>query len=143
MEWDALTQVGDESVTHYEVEVSTDNGANWTQLATDITGTTHTHSGLTAGMTRHYRVHRPYCEYRKQPVGDGCGHHQHGAGEHGADGIAATAAERDGDSVGVDALTQVGDESVTHYEVEVSTDNGANWTQLATDITGTTHTHSG
>ena len=32
LEWDALTQVGDESVTHYEVEVSTDNGANWTQL---------------------------------------------------------------------------------------------------------------
>lgn len=39
----------------YIVEVSTDAGTTWTQLASPEVST-HTHSGLTAGQTRHYRV---------------------------------------------------------------------------------------
>lgn len=43
------------SATSHKVDVSTDSGATWTQLATPSLST-YTHTGLTAGQTRHYRI---------------------------------------------------------------------------------------
>ena len=45
-------------VEGYKIEVSEDGGNNWTDLEDDTgnTDTTYTHSGLSSGDTRHYRV---------------------------------------------------------------------------------------
>ena len=56
--WDAPTNQGASAITGYEVEVSTDSGSTWSDLAAD-TGDTDTdfeHTGLSSGNTRHYRV---------------------------------------------------------------------------------------
>ena len=57
LSWTAPSDDGGASITGYRIEVSTD-GSNWTELVADTgsTGTSYSHTGLTAGITRHYRV---------------------------------------------------------------------------------------
>ena len=43
-------------VDHYELEVSEDEGANWTPLDDDLAANSYNHTGLQEGDTRHYRV---------------------------------------------------------------------------------------
>ena len=55
--WDAPSDDGGSTISGYRIEVSTD-GSSWSDLVadTDSTGTGYTHSGLTAGSARYYRV---------------------------------------------------------------------------------------
>ncbi len=57
LSWSAPSSDGGAAITGYRVEVSTDRTA-WTDLAanTGSTRTSYSHTGLTAGTTRHYRV---------------------------------------------------------------------------------------
>ena len=57
LSWTAPSDDGGADITGYRIEVS-NNGSNWSDLVadTDSTSTSYTHSGLTAGSTRHYRV---------------------------------------------------------------------------------------
>ena len=56
--WSAPASDGGAAVSGYRIEVSTDTKATWTDLEanTSSTGTAYSHSGLTAGVYRHYRV---------------------------------------------------------------------------------------
>ena len=58
LDWTAPSDNSGASITGYKIEVSLDDGSTWTDLAanTNITTTTYSHTGLTAGNTRHYRV---------------------------------------------------------------------------------------
>ena len=55
--WTAPSNDGGAAITGYRIEVSTD-GSSWSDLVsdTDSTSTSYSHTGLTAGGTRHYRV---------------------------------------------------------------------------------------
>ena len=57
LSWTAPADNGGSAVTGYRIEVS-DDGATWTDLVADTgsTTTTYSHTGLSAGDTRHYRV---------------------------------------------------------------------------------------
>ena len=57
LSWTAPSDDGGAAVTGYRIEVSS-NGSTWTNLvvSTGNTGTSYSHTGLTAGSTRHYRV---------------------------------------------------------------------------------------
>ena len=57
LSWTAPSDDGGASITGYRIEVST-NGSSWSDLVanTSSIGTTYSHTGLTAGNTRHYRV---------------------------------------------------------------------------------------
>ncbi len=57
LSWTAPSDDGGAVITGYRIEVSTD-GSSWSDLVADTgsTGTTYSHTGLTAGSTRHYRV---------------------------------------------------------------------------------------
>ncbi len=57
LSWTAPADNGGSAVTGYRIEVSTD-GATWADLVADTgsTTTTHSHTGLSLGDTRHYRV---------------------------------------------------------------------------------------
>ncbi|MDE2883889.1 MAG: fibronectin type III domain-containing protein, partial [Chloroflexota bacterium] len=57
LSWTAPSSNGGAAISGYKIEVSTD-GTTWTDLSADTgsTTTTYSHSGLTAGSTRHYRV---------------------------------------------------------------------------------------
>ena len=58
LSWTAPAADGGADITGYRVEVSEDGGSNWTDLVADTnsTGTSYSHTGLSAGATRHYRV---------------------------------------------------------------------------------------
>ena len=52
-----VPDTGGRSLDKYSVDVSADGGTTWSPLAdTSATITTYSHTGLTAGTTRHYRV---------------------------------------------------------------------------------------
>ena len=55
--WDAPSNDGGSTITGYKIEVST-NGNTWTTRVanTGSSNRTHSHTGLSAGDTRHYRV---------------------------------------------------------------------------------------
>ena len=65
--WKEPTKVAGSPVLRYQIDVSTDEGVTWTTLvantehaespSTDAVETTHTHTGLDADTTRHYRVY--------------------------------------------------------------------------------------
>ena len=57
LSWTAPSDDGGADITGYRIEVSTD-GSSWSDLVanTNSTATSYTHTGLTAGSTRHYRV---------------------------------------------------------------------------------------
>ena len=57
LSWSGPSDDGGAAVTGYRIEVSADRMA-WSDLVGDSgsTSTTHSHTGLTAGSTRHYRV---------------------------------------------------------------------------------------
>ena len=57
LSWTAPSDDGGADITGYKIEVST-NGSSWSNLVanTNSTSTSYSHTGLTAGSTRHYRV---------------------------------------------------------------------------------------
>ena len=57
LSWSGPSDDGGAAITGYRIEVSADRSA-WSDLVGDSgsTSTTHSHTGLTAGTTRHYRV---------------------------------------------------------------------------------------
>ena len=57
LSWTAPSDDGGTNITGYKIEVSTD-GSSWSDLEanTRSTSTTYSHTGLTAGSTRYYRV---------------------------------------------------------------------------------------
>ena len=56
--WVAPADNGGATISGYKIEVSADGGTNWTDLLanTGTTSVTYSHTGLTRGSTRHYRV---------------------------------------------------------------------------------------
>ena len=57
LSWTAPSSNGGASIDGYKIEVST-NGTSWSDLVADTgsSSTSYSHTGLTAGSTRHYRV---------------------------------------------------------------------------------------
>ena len=57
LSWTAPSDDGGADITGYRIEVSSD-GSSWSDLEADSNsaGTSYSHTGLTAGSTRHYRV---------------------------------------------------------------------------------------
>ena len=58
LSWSAPDDDGGAAISGYKIEVSEDAGSSWSVLEadTDTTDTGHSHSGLSPGDTRHYRV---------------------------------------------------------------------------------------
>ena len=143
--WTAPSDNGGSAITGYKIEVSSDGGTTWADLEDDTgnTGTTYSHTGLSAGTTRHYRVSAI---------------NANGTGTASGTASATTAttvpgapteltATADG-STEIDlawtAPSNTGGSPITGYKIEVSPDGNSNWTDLVanTSSTATTYSHT-
>ena len=140
--WTAPTDDGGASITGYRIEVSPNGTSSWTDLVANNTTTTYSHTGLTAGTTRHYRVSAI------NSVGTGTA----------SSTANATAATVPGAPTGLTATasgsTRInltwtapsdGGSVITGYKIEVSSNDGTSWSnrEANTNSTSTSYAHTG
>ena len=149
LSWTAPASDGGSAITGYKIEVSPNGTSNWTnQVAnTASTATTHAHSGLTAGTTRHYRVSAI------NSIGTGTAsavvNTTTDAATVTAPGaptsLTATASGTSTINLSWTAPASTGGSAITGYKIEVSPNGTSNWTNRVanTNSTTTTYAHSG
>ena len=145
LSWSAPSDDGGADITGYKIEVST-NGTSWTDLVanTGTTVITYSHSGLTAGSTRYYRVSAINSE-GTGPTSNTDSATTDAAVSPGAPtGLSATADGQTKIDLSWSAPTDDGGANITGYKIEVSTD-GSSWSNLVADTgsTSTTYSHTG
>ena len=150
LSWTAPTDNGGAAITGYQIEVSPNGTDTWTNLEanTTATATTYAHTGLSAGVTRHYRVRAI------NSVGPGAVSATTSATTDTPNAtvpaaptqLTATAAGRTSINLSWTAPTNTGGAAITGYQIEVSNTGTANtWTNLVanTQSTTTTYAHTG
>ena len=149
LEWDAPADTGSSAITGYRIEVSED-GTNWTDLVDDTksTDTTYVHSGLQAGNTRHYRVSAINGSGTGDPSGTATATTESPSDPRVPGKPANLTAEAAGTSVihlAWEEPADTGGSAIDGYRIEVSRDEGANWTHVEenTGSTATSYTYSG
>ena len=135
LSWTAPSDDGDSSITGYQIEVSED-GSNWRDLVanTGSTSTSYSHTGLTAGNTRHYRVSAI------NSAGTGAASNVASGTTASADvpgmpAILSVTAQAAGLSVSWSAPSQTGGSTIAAYDVrhirsDAPNKADANWTVL-------------
>ena len=147
LSWTAPSDDGGAAITGYKIEVSTD-GSSWRDLVADTgsAATRYSHTGLTAGATRHYRVSAI------NSTGTGSASNSDSATTQAAPatqpgaptGLTATANGQTQIDLSWTAPSDDGGAAITGYKIEVSTD-GSWWTSLVADTgsTATSYSHTG
>ncbi len=148
LSWTAPTNTGGAPITGYQIEVSPSGTSNWSDLVANTTATTYAHTGLSAGVTRHYRVRAI------NSVGPGAVSATRSATTDTPNAtvpaaptqLTATATGRTSINLSWTAPTNTGGAAITGYQIEVSNTGTANtWTNLVanTQSTTTTYAHTG
>ena len=147
LSWTEPSDDGGADITGYKIEVST-NGSSWNDLVADTgsASTSYSHTGLTAGTTRHYRV-SAINSAGTGPASnsDSATTEQASAAAPGAPtGLTATADGQTEIDLSWTAPSDDGGASITGYKIEVST-NGSSWSDLLTDTgsTSISYSHTG
>ena len=147
LSWTAPSDGGGATITGYKIEVST-NGSSWRDLVanTGSTATSYSHTGLTAGATRHYRI-SAINSAGAGPASntDSATTAAAPASKPGAPtGLTATADGQTEIDLSWTAPSDDGGAAITGYRIEVST-NGSSWRDLVadTDSASTIYTHTG
>ena len=136
LSWTAPSDDGGADITGYKIEVSTD-GSSWSDLEadTDSTSTSYTHTGLTAGNTRHYRVSAINSAGTSQPSSTDSATTDSPPAATAPDpptGLSATADGQTEIDLSWTAPSDDGGADITGYKIEVSTD-GSSWSDLEAD----------
>ena len=141
LSWRSPSSDGGSRVTGYRIEVSED-GSGWSVLEADISRTSHTHRGLTAGSTRHYRVSAINSAGTGPPSNTA---HATTASVDLPGAPQSLSARADGETeidLSWSRPSSDGGSRITGYRIEVSED-GSGWSVLEADISRTSHTHRG
>ena len=146
LSWTAPASDGGSAITGYKIEESPDGNSSWTTLEADTNGpaTTYSHTGLSAGTTRHYRVSAI------NTIGTSAASNVDDAttGTTAPDaptGLAATASGNTRIDLSWTAPASDGGSAITGYKIEISSDGGTSWSDHVanTSGTGTTYAHTG
>ena len=145
--WNAPSDDGGASISGYKIEVSSNgSSSSWSDLVanTNNTTTTYSHTGLSAGTTRHYRVSAI------NSVGTGTASSTANAttdpGVAGAPtSLTATASGTSTINLTWNAPSDDGGASISGYKIEVSSNGGTSWSNLVanTNNTTTSYSHTG
>lgn len=143
LDWDRPTSDGGRAITGYRIQVSDDGETGWETLESDTerTTTAYTHTGLSAGTTRHYRVYAINSAGRRGPASNVA----HATTEGGRPGaptrLTATASGRDRINLSWRAPTNTGG-GITGYRIEYSTNEGDTWRELEANTRSTNTSYS-
>ena len=147
LEWTAPTNTGGAPITGYQIEFSTNSGSSFSNLVanTGSAATTYSHTGLTAGTRRDYRVSAI------NSAGSGSASTAANATTATATapdaptGLSATADGQTTIDLEWTAPTNTGGSAITGYNIEISTDGGTTFSDLVpnTSSTSTTYAHTG
>ena len=146
LSWTAPADNGGSPITGYRIEVSPNGTSSWTNRVADTgtTTTTYSHTGLSAGTTRHYRVSAI------NSVGTGTASNVDnattGTTVPGAPtGLTATASGTTTIDLSWTAPADDGGSAITGYRIEVSPNGTSSWTNRVanTGTTSTSYSHTG
>ena len=147
LSWSSPSNNGGTAVTGYQIEVSANAGGSWTNLETNTgsTSTRYTHTGLTEGDTRHYRVSAINSVGTGTPSNVASATTGAVTAPDAPTGLTATASGPDAILLSWSAPSNNGGAVITGYQIEWSTDAGDTWSDLVADTRGTatTYTHTG
>ncbi len=148
LRWTAPESTGGTRITGYQIEVSPNGTSEWTDLAdnTESTATTYSHTGLSAGTTRHYRVSAINNVDTSTPsnVAMATTAAVATATAPGAPtSLTATASGQTTINLSWTAPTSTGGAAITGYKIEVSTDGGGTFTQLVASHSTPPYAHTG
>ena len=144
LSWSSPSSDGGSRITGYRIEVS-DDGSNWRDLEADTRSakTSYTHSRLTSGSTRYYRV-SAINSSGVGPASNNANATTDSVDAPGAPtGLRATAAGETEIGLSWSSPSSDGGSRITGYRIEVS-DDGSNWRDLEADTRSakTSYTHS-
>ncbi len=154
LRWNAPPSNGS-PITGYRIEVSSNAGTSWGDLMdnTRSTATTYSHTGLSAGTTRHYRVRAinsvgtgPPSKVASATTDDDSDDDPPATAPGAPTGLTAEAAGQTTINLSWTAPTNTGGAAITGYKIEVSPTGAVNtWTDLVanTGSTTTTYSHTG
>ncbi|MCY4234607.1 MAG: fibronectin type III domain-containing protein, partial [Bacteroidetes bacterium] len=143
LSWTAPTSDGGAAISGYRIDVSTDGGTNFSQLVASRSTTSYSHTGLTAGTARHYRVRAI------NSVGSSGWSNTANATTAAATApgvptsLTATASGQTIINLSWTAPTSNGGAAISGYRIDVSTDGGTNFSQLVASQSGTSYSHTG
>ena len=147
LSWNAPSNNGGAAVTGYQIEVSANAGGSWTDLETNTgsTSTRYTHTGLSEGDTRHYRVSAVNSIGTGTPSNVASATTGAVTAPDAPAGLTATASGPTAILLSWSAPSNHGGAVITGYQIEWSTDAGGTWSDLVADTrsTATTYTHTG
>ncbi len=145
LSWTAPESTGGTRITGYQIEVSPNGTSEWTDLAdnTESTATTYSHTGLSAGTTRHYRVSAINNVDTSTPSNVAMATTAAVATAPGAPtSLNATASGQTTINLSWTAPTSTGGAEITGYKIEVSTD-GNTFTDLVASHPTPPYAHTG
>ncbi len=144
LSWTAPSNTGGAAITGYRVEVSPNGTDNWTDLVANSAATTYSHTGLSPGTTRYYRVRALNAVGTGNPSNVVSATTTALTAPGAPTGLTATAAGRTIINLSWTAPTESGGAAITGYRVEVSpTGTGDTWADLVANSTTTTYAHTG
>ncbi len=146
LSWTAPESTGGTRITGYQIEVSPNGTSEWTDLAdnTESTATTYSHTGLSAGTTRHYRVSAINNVDTSTPSNVAMATTAAVITAPGAPtSLNATASGQTTINLSWTAPTSTGGADITGYKIEVSTDGGGTFTQLVASHSTPPYAHTG
>lgn len=144
LSWTAPSDNGGSAITGYKIEVSNTGTSGWAVLTT-VSATSHSHTGLSAGTTRFYRV------FAINANGEGPASNTASATTTAASppdpprNLRATAPNSSQINLTWDEPADDNGAAVTGYYIEVSADGGSSWTDLVanTGSAATDYPHTG
>ena len=149
LSWTAPADDGGSAITGYRIEVSPNGTSSWTNRVanTGTTSTSYSHTGLSAGTTRHYRVSAINAN------GTGAASNVDNATTDDAattvpgapTSLTATASGTTTIDLSWTAPADNGGSAITGYRIEVSPNGTSSWTNRVanTGTTTTSYSHTG
>ncbi len=142
LEWDPPSSDGGARITGYLIEVSTNAGTTWSNLVrnTRNTDTSYSHTGLSGGETRHYRVSAINFNGVGDPsnVADATTQHVLPSAPRR---LTARARGTSAIELSWSAPSTRGSSPITGYRIESSLTGNDPWSVRVANTTSTTYTH--